>query len=154
MSYAQISFMQERITELERQLAEAQRSIAEATVTVPWEAGYGPDYAPTAGDPVKSVRDLIGVFEKRLAEVQQARENENVAFNEQQQALREVFKERDTYARLLKELRQGYQNILEFRKLNSEKWGMRDGYGGRYGALTREELEGVIVKIDAALEDR
>ncbi len=47
--------------------------------------------------------------------------------------------------------RQGYLNILEMRKLSSEKWGERDGYGGRYGALTREEIEGVIADIDAAL---
>jgi hypothetical protein len=37
------------------------------------------------------------------------------------------------------------------RKLDSEKWGQRDGYGGRYGALTREEIEAVIADIDAAL---
>ena len=47
--------------------------------------------------------------------------------------------------------RQGYVNILEMRKLDSEKWGQRDGYGGRYGALTREEIEAVIADIDAAL---
>jgi len=48
-------------------------------------------------------------------------------------------------------VRQGYYNILEMRKLTSEKWGQADGYGGRYGALTREEIEGVIAEIDGAL---
>jgi hypothetical protein len=48
--------------------------------------------------------------------------------------------------------RQGCLNILEFRKLDSERWGQREGYGGRYGALTREEIEAVIAEIDAALE--
>jgi hypothetical protein len=47
--------------------------------------------------------------------------------------------------------RQGYVNILEMRKLSSEQWGQRDGYGGRYGALTREEIEAVIAEIDEAL---
>jgi len=47
--------------------------------------------------------------------------------------------------------RQGYLNILEMRKLSSEQWGSRDGYGGRYGALTREEIEAVIADIEAAL---
>ena len=37
------------------------------------------------------------------------------------------------------------------RKLDSERWGQRDGYGGRYGALTREEIEDVIAGIDEAL---
>jgi len=39
--------------------------------------------------------------------------------------------------------RQGCVNILEMRKLN--------GCGERYGALTRQEIEAVIVDIDAAL---
>lgn len=47
--------------------------------------------------------------------------------------------------------RQGYLNILEMRKLSSEQWGERNGYGGRYGALTREEIEAVIAEIDEAL---
>lgn len=51
----------------------------------------------------------------------------------------------------LKRNRQSLVNILEMRKLDSEKWGQRDGYGGRYGALTREEIEGVIAQIDEAL---
>jgi phenylpyruvate tautomerase PptA (4-oxalocrotonate tautomerase family) len=61
-------------------------------------------------------------------------------------------------AELVKELveallrnRQGYVNILEMRKLSSEQRGQRDGYGGRYGALTREEIEAVIAEIDEAL---
>lgn len=49
--------------------------------------------------------------------------------------------------------RQGLRNILEFRKLTSDVWGTRDGYGGRYGALTREELESVIAEIDAARKE-
>lgn len=51
----------------------------------------------------------------------------------------------------LERQRQGLRNILEFRKLDSEKWGQRDGYGGRYGALTRQELEESIANIDAIL---
>lgn len=47
-------------------------------------------------------------------------------------------------------VRQGYQNILEFRKLGGE-WGQRDGFAVRYGALTREEVECVIAEIDAVL---
>lgn len=55
------------------------------------------------------------------------------------------------YRAALERLRQGYRNILEFRKLSSAQWGDRDGYGGRYGALTREEIEGVIAEIETAL---
>lgn len=51
----------------------------------------------------------------------------------------------------LRRVRQGYQNILEFRQLTADVWGTRDGYGGRYGALTREEIDGVLTEIDAAL---
>ncbi len=51
----------------------------------------------------------------------------------------------------LSRVRQGYLNILEMRKLSGDQWGQRDGYGGRYGALTREEIEGVMADIDAAL---
>jgi hypothetical protein len=47
--------------------------------------------------------------------------------------------------------RQGLVNILEMRKLDTRIWGDRHGYGGRYGALTREEIEGVIADIDKAL---
>lgn len=47
--------------------------------------------------------------------------------------------------------RQGYLNILEMRQLSGEQWGQRDGYGGRYGALTREEIESVITGVDEAL---
>ena len=47
--------------------------------------------------------------------------------------------------------RQGMSNILEFRKLDSEKWGQRDGYGGRCGALTRQEIDDSIGNIDKAL---
>ena len=39
-------------------------------------------------------------------------------------------------------VRQGYCNIKELRKIS----------GDRYGALTREEIEGVIQEIDKALE--
>ncbi len=56
------------------------------------------------------------------------------------------------YAALVRN-RRGYQNLLEFRKLDSEKWGQRDGYGGRYGALTRDEIDAVISEIDTALLD-
>lgn len=55
-----------------------------------------------------------------------------------------------SHARLEKALgrcRQGYQNILEFRRLPHP-------HLGRYGALTREELEQSIAEIDAALEGR
>jgi hypothetical protein len=51
----------------------------------------------------------------------------------------------------LKRNRQGLLNILEMRKLDSDKWGQRDGYGGRYGALTRQEIEDVIAQMDEAL---
>ena len=57
----------------------------------------------------------------------------------------------DALEAALQRNRQGYKNILELRKLDSAKWGQADGYGGRYGALTREEIEGVIAEIDAAL---
>lgn len=40
------------------------RLIAQATVTAPWEAGYS-DYVPTAGDPVRSVKDLIAHIRER-----------------------------------------------------------------------------------------
>ena len=49
----------------------------------------------------------------------------------------------------LKRNRQGYQNILESRQITSGAWG--NGYGERYGALTREELEEVISGIKSAL---
>lgn len=48
----------------------------------------------------------------------------------------------------LRRNRQGYANILEFRQLTANVWGTRNGYGGRYGALTREEIEAVIAEID------
>ena len=48
--------------------------------------------------------------------------------------------------------RQGLRSILEFRKLAAARWGSRDGYGGRYGALTREEIESAIIDIDVALQ--
>lgn len=51
----------------------------------------------------------------------------------------------------LKRNRQGLMNILEFRQLAAVTWGQRDGYGGRYGALTREEIEWAIADIDRAL---
>jgi hypothetical protein len=51
----------------------------------------------------------------------------------------------------LKRNRQGLMNILEFRKLDAVTWGQRDGYGGRYGALTQEEIEWAIADIDRAL---
>lgn len=47
----------------------------------------------------------------------------------------------------LKRNRQGYLNILD-RKL---VWDQNDGYGARYGALTREEIDGVIAEVDTAL---
>lgn len=50
----------------------------------------------------------------------------------------------------LRRVRLGYQNILEFRKLGGEL-AQRDGFAGRYGALTREEIEGVIAEVDAAI---
>lgn len=59
-----------------------------------------------------------------------------------------VIAEKDaTIARLRKALernRQGYKNVLVFRKIFD---------GDRYGALTREEIEEVITGIDAALAD-
>jgi hypothetical protein len=45
--------------------------------------------------------------------------------------------------------RQGMRNILEFRKLARTYFSNPD----RYGALTREEIEGTIAEIDAALSD-
>jgi hypothetical protein len=42
----------------------------------------------------------------------------------------------------LRRVRQGYRNILEVRKLSGVE---------RYGALTHEEIDGVIGEIDAAL---
>ncbi len=48
----------------------------------------------------------------------------------------------------LRRVRQGYMNILEFRQLDSERWGQRDGYGGRYGALTEDEIREAIAPID------
>lgn len=44
---------------------------------------------------------------------------------------------------VLERNRQGYRNLLEFRRLS----------GGRYGALTREELEQTITEIDTALAE-
>lgn len=55
------------------------------------------------------------------------------------------------YRAALERVRQGYVNILEMRKLTADVWGTRNGYGGRYGALTREEVEGVIREIETAL---
>jgi hypothetical protein len=52
----------------------------------------------------------------------------------------------------LRRNREGYVNILEFRKLAGEQWGQRNGFGGRYGALTREEIETEIAEIDKVLE--
>lgn len=52
-----------------------------------------------------------------------------------------VEQENQRVRRALEDQRQGLQNLLEFRKLAS----------GRYGTLTREEIEESIVKIDAAL---
>jgi predicted RNase H-like nuclease (RuvC/YqgF family) len=51
--------------------------------------------------------------------------------------------ERDALRAQLERNRQGYLNILEFRKIA--------GSGARYGALSRDELEEVIRQIDAAL---
>jgi hypothetical protein len=65
--------------------------------------------------------------------------------------LKEEFDRIDRLKAALLRNRQGYVNILEMRKLSSEQWGQRDGYGGRYGALTREEIETVIAQIDEAL---
>lgn len=65
--------------------------------------------------------------------------------------LKEEFERVDRLKQALIENRKGYVNILEMRKLSSEQWGQRDGYGGRYGALTREEIEGVIARIDKVL---
>lgn len=79
----------------------------------------------------------------------------HVTYREQVEAyaerLKEEFDRIDRLKAALLRNRQGYVNILEMRKLSSEQWGQRDGYGGRYGALTREEIETVIAKIDEAL---
>lgn len=65
------------------------------------------------------------------------------------EALHQYATERDaTMARLRKALernRQGYQNILEFRKIG--------GGSDRYGALSRGEIKTVIAEIHAALAD-
>ena len=47
--------------------------------------------------------------------------------------------------------RQGYANILENRELKADVWGTRNGYGSRFGALTREEIEKELSSIDASL---
>jgi hypothetical protein len=52
----------ELIAEVERLF----RAVARATVTVPWEAGYGPEYVPIAGDPEQSIKDLIPIIEAKV----------------------------------------------------------------------------------------
>jgi hypothetical protein len=58
------------------------------------------------------------------------------------EAIRWVLDERQRMQEALKRVRQGYQNILAFRHIAGSD---------RYGALTREEVEGVIAEVDIAL---
>jgi uncharacterized small protein (DUF1192 family) len=84
-------------------------------------------------------------FDARIAELE--------AENERLRA--ELAEARKDTARLrlaLERNRQGLLNILEFRQLDGKAWGQRDGYGGRYGALTRDEIEVSVAEIDAALK--
>lgn len=70
-----IARLEAEIAELRARLASLISQMAEATVSVPWNAGYGPEYVPVAGDPIASVKALIGVFERR-------QEAENVRLKE------------------------------------------------------------------------
>lgn len=83
-----------------------------------------------------------------LMEVERLKVAESFAWNsghakflDAQQLAYERGREVERLRSALERCRQGQRNILEFRKLES----------GRYGALTREEIETVIAEIDVAL---
>lgn len=66
----EISELQNDLSELKsirRDFLEFVKKVSRATVTVPWETGYGPEYVPTAGDPERSVSDLISVVRLQTA---------------------------------------------------------------------------------------
>ncbi len=127
--------------------------------------GITADYARVVHGDVLLALESLTVLREQIAEMECERDEwqeaeasvcpEDVGVVECVLALRRqitsLTAERDRAVDALRRNRQGYMNILEFRKLDSEKWGQRDGYGGRYGALTREEIETVVAEIDAAL---
>ena len=62
--------------------------------------------------------------------------------NRDREAKRQSEAKLESYRLALERVRQGLQNILEVRRLQN----------GRYGNLTREEVEGVIQEITTVLE--
>lgn len=81
MARDRIVYLSAVVAERDRQIAELPelksirgdflefvKKVSRATVTVPWEAGYGPEYAPTAGDPEKSISELIAIVRRQTAQ--------------------------------------------------------------------------------------
>jgi hypothetical protein len=99
---------------------------------------------------IEAARELVS--EHRCQSNGYIRDSTVAILSDALDALEEARAEAARLREVLLSNRQGYVNILERRKLSSEKWGQRDGcYRGRYGALTREEIEGVIARIDDVL---
>lgn len=61
-----MKYTSEQVGALTSEIDRLIMSISRATVTIPWEAGYGPEYVPIAGDPEQSIKDLIAVIESRV----------------------------------------------------------------------------------------